>query len=634
MLLPEAVRPGQRVRSGPAASRSLAFSLRAKPWIASLILFGVSYVGYLAVGALIVFGTGSVPIDTWARVGNASYALYSRDPHLGAIGFVLPPVPTLAIMPILPFKAIWPALVTSAFAAPITSAAFMAGGVVFVRRILRDLAVPTWLAWLAVASFALHPMIVYYGGNGLTEAPFVFCLLWATSSFLRWLDRGRLADLVRLGMGLAIGYLTRYEFIAAAPLAVGLVAVVSYLRSPGTAAERRTGAFADAIIAGLPFGVAFVGWAFVSWLLVGSPFAQFTSIYGNSSQVQILHQSVVQQTGQGTTAAFGYVAAQLFGLAPMLPVIGLLALVRAGSRLDQRVLAPLAIIGGPLVFSVIAFLGGSTVGFLRYEIAAIPLLVLLAGVLLAPEGPIQRLGVSGSWATSVHRTQARLMERVRVVLPLRARAPIGPVIVRFSARRARPRAALGATFGVLVATGIALSLATSLVTMRDPLLAREESDALRSFPGTGTPALGTSYVLAKHAASARVAAAIDALDLSRGTVLLDVATGNAIVLQSAHPDWFVITPDRDFEQVLADPGSFGVRYLVVVANTGEDALDALNRAYPTLYATGGGFARLVGEYNEAGADGWRLYSIDVARTGIDRRGLSTRRATRGSDRSG
>jgi hypothetical protein len=575
-----------------------------------LVLFSVAYVGYLAVGALIVFGYRSVPIDTWARVGNAFYALYSRDPHLGAIGFVLPPVPTLAIMPILPFKAIWPALVTSAFAAPITSAAFMAGSVVLVRRILLDLAVPARLSWLALALFALHPMIVYYGGNGLTEAPFVFCLLWATSSFLRWLDRGRLADLVRLGIGLAIGYLTRYEFIAAAPVAVGVVAVVSYLRAPGPTSERRTGAVADAVIAGLPFGMAFVGWAFVSWLLVGSPFAQFTSIYGNSSQVQILHQSVVQQTGQGTTAAFGYVAAQVLGLAPLLPVIGLLAVLRAAWRPDRRVLAPLAIMGGPLVFSVIAFLAASTVGFLRYEIAAIPLLAVLAGVLLAGRGPSQYGAVRVSWPTAVGRARARLMERLRVVSRLRARVPISVASVRFGARRPRLRAALGATFGLLLAVGVALSLVTGVATMRDPLIAREEADALRPVLGNDPPAISTSYVLATHDGAARVAAAIDALDLSKGTVLLDVATGNAIVLQSAHPDWFVITPDRDFDQVLADPASFGVRYMVVIGNTGEGALDALNRAYPTLYATGAGFARLVGEYNEAGAGGWRLYRID------------------------
>jgi hypothetical protein len=583
MLRPEAVRFRHLGLIRPAPNRASLIHARANPWASSLILFGVGSVGYVALGALIVFGARSIPIDTWARVGNAFYALYSRDPHLGAIGFVLPPVPTLAILPILPFKAIWPALVTSAFAASIVSAAFMAGAIVLVRRILRDLGVPAWLTWLLVALFALHPVIAYFGANGLTEAPFVFCLMWATSSALRWLDRGKLADLVRLGMGLAVGYLTRYEFVAAAPMAVGVVAIVSYLRTTGSPAARRTGALADAIIAGLPFAVAFVGWALVSWLLVGSPFGQFTSVYGNSSQVQILHESVVQQTGQGTIAAFGYVAAQLLGLAPALPVIGVLALVRAGSRLDQRVLAPVAIIGGPLAFSVIAFLTGSTVGFLRYEIAAIPLAIVLAGVLLAHEGP--------SWPVAAA-----------------ARLKVG----RWRPRLPRPIASLGSPFGLAVAIAMGLSLVTGLVTLRDPILAREEADALRSVLGNDPPAAGLSYVMATHDDSARVAAAIDAMALSQGTVLIDVATGNAVVLQSAHPDWFVITPDRDFAQVLADPASFGVRYLVVIGTGGEGALDALNRAYPTLYATGAGFATLVGEFHEGGTAGWRLYRLDGA----------------------
>jgi hypothetical protein len=605
MSLPEAIRLGT-YRTWPAATRSVIVVVRAQPWLASAVVFGVAFIAYLAVAAVVVFGYGSVPIDTWARVGNAYYAMYSRDPHLGGIGFVLPPVATLAIMPVILFKGLWPALVTSAFAGPITSAAFMGGSVVLVRRILGDLSVPTWLAWLLVVLFALHPMIVYYGANGLTEAPFVFCLLWATSSFMRWLDRGRLADLVRLGMALAIGYLTRYEFIAAAPLAVGLVAIVGFVRAPGLLAERRMAGFADAVIAGLPFAMVFVGWAFVGWLLVGSPFSQFTSVYGNSSQVQLMRDSLVQQTGQGTSAAFGYVASQVLGLAPALPVIGLLACARAAWLVDQRILAPLAIIGGPVAFSVVAFLAGSTVGFLRYEIAAIPFLLVLAGVLLTRQRPVQRLKLGASWTAAVGRARVRLAERLPGIGPWRRRAAEVAGIARSLGPRRGWSVVLAPTLGVLVAAAVAVSLPTGLATMRHPLIAREEADALRSILGNDPPTLDPSYVLAAHRDSRAVAAAIDALDLSTGTVLLDSATGNPIVLQSAHPDWFVITPDRDFERVLADPLTFGVRYLVVT----RSPLDALYRAYPALYASGGGFATLVGDFNERGAGGWRLYRID------------------------
>jgi hypothetical protein len=160
--------------------------------------------------------------------------------------------------------------------------------------------------------------------------------------------------------------------------------------------------------------------------------------------------------------------------------------------------------------------------------------------------------------------------------------------------------------GVLVVMGIGLSLPTGLATMRHPLLAREEADALRSVLGNDPPSRDASYVLATHATSSRIAATIDTLDLSSGEVLLDVAAGNPIVLQSAHPDWFVITTDRDFERVLADPPTFGVRYLLVTNNP----LDAVNRTYPSLYGTGAGFATLVETYDESGSAGWRLYRVD------------------------
>lgn len=604
MLLPEGLPVGQLVRARPAI-RSVSDGLGARPWLASLVIFGVAYIGYLTVGALIVFGTGSIPMDTWARVGNAHYAMYSRDPHLGAIGFVWSPLPTLAIMPILPFKALWPALVTSAFAGPITTAAFMAGGVVLVRRILVDLAVAPWMIALLVALFALHPMIVYSGANGLSEAPFLFFILWATASLLRWLDRGRLADLVRLGLALAMGYLARYEYLAAAIAAILVVAVVGYLRAHGTKIERRTAAVADAVVVGLPFAMAFLGWALASWMLVGSPFAQFSSVYGNFSQAQILHEGIVERTGQGTSAAFGYLAAQVLGLAPLLPVIGSMALVRAAWRADQRVLAVIAIIGGPVAFSVIAFLSGSTIGSLRYQIAAIPLLVVLGGMLLARNRPVERLPMTESWSATRDRVVARFGGRLRIALPeVSARFPRGPALP------IAPRAALGAIFGLLVAVGIGLSLATGLMTMRHPSFGPEEADALRLALGNDPPARGASYVLGTHAGAARVAAAVDALALTTGSVLVDVATGGPIVLQSAHPDWFVITPDRDFEQVLADPAQFGVRYLIAIGNDGLGALDALNRTYPMLYEDGAGFATLVGDFGEPGIPGWRLYRID------------------------
>jgi len=94
-------------------------------------------------------------------------------------------------------------------------------------------------------------------------------------------------------------------------------------------------------------------------------------------------------------------------------------------------------------------------------------------------------------------------------------------------------------------------------------------------------------------------------------VILDTATPCVpfIVLRSLRPRQFVITNDRDFAAVLADPATFGARYLLVPAKGGYGDLDALNRAYPSLFADGAGFASLEHEFDGPGCPVFRLYRV-------------------------
>ncbi len=114
-------------------------------------------------------------------------------------------------------------------------------------------------------------------------------------------------------------------------------------------------------------------------------------------------------------------------------------------------------------------------------------------------------------------------------------------------------------------------------------------------------------------ASAAIGETLDAMDLPEGSVLLDVFLGFGIVVNSDNPRQFVITPDRDFKAILADPAAYGVKYLVVPPTDKElGQLDALNREYPTLYSDGAGFATLVREFNTflPYYTYWRLYRVN------------------------
>ena len=91
----------------------------------SATLFGLALVGYLVLALLLVYVSQAIVGDAWSRVGNAYYMLFSRDPHLAAIGFVWNPLPSLAVLPLLPFSLIWPDLVGAGLAGNIVSALFM-----------------------------------------------------------------------------------------------------------------------------------------------------------------------------------------------------------------------------------------------------------------------------------------------------------------------------------------------------------------------------------------------------------------------------------------------------------------------------------------------------------------------------
>jgi hypothetical protein len=94
-------------------------------------------------------------------------------------------------------------------------------------------------------------------------------------------------------------------------------------------------------------------------------------------------------------------------------------------------------------------------------------------------------------------------------------------------------------------------------------------------------------------------------------VLLDDFDGFLIPMTSDDPAQYVTTSDRDFQEILSDPGASGVRYVLIPEDTGLGTLDAVNRAYPGAYANGRGIGRLVMTFydHSDGQMNWRLYQV-------------------------
>jgi len=528
---------------------------------------------YLVVAWLLAFHYESFNGDAQSRLANAYYVLFSRDPHLAAVGFVWNPLPSFSVMPLLLFKGIVPALATRAFAANIMSALFGALAVQQLVVTLRESGVRKRPRLALGALFALNPMILYYAASGMSEALFLLALIVAARYLSRWLDTGATGFLVAGGVALAFAYLARNEAAMAAASAGLVVFAVAASRADGPNRRQVLAGLSEGVVFLAPFVTVFVGWAAVSWLIVGHPFEQFSSQYGNSSQLKVLGDSV------RVASPVRFVVTDVVALAPVLPVLVALAVLRIVRTRDLRPLAPLAVLGGVLAFAILGFLAGKTAPWWRYFISAVPLSILMAGSLLSS----------------------------------RARRPTA--CVRPGTRRSAAVSrwgSIGTTLAIFVAT--ASTVPATAMSLDSPGIGREEMSQI-GFILYDSRALTRIEQLqeGKYRRVVKMARFLDDLHLPNGSILVDTFSPciPPMILASRHPAKFVITNDRDFQPVLADPVAFHAPYLLVPeAGTGYGSLDAINRAYPTLYATGAGFATLVRQLDLPGCASFRLYHID------------------------
>ena len=351
-------------------------------WLAYLA-FGV----YLAAGLHVYFG------DSLSRVQAAQSVLFSRDPHLAAIGFIFTPLTALVQLPLTALSVWWPQMTTDALSAAIMSSAFMAGAVVQVSGIARDRALPRTMAIVVTLVFALNPMIVLYAANGMSEAPYIFFLAWAVRRLIRWVDTDDVHELIVAGIALGLAYLTRYDGAVAAFVAGCFVAFVTYRRSDKAFGRRLRvqRALLDVVLVASPSLLAFIVWAMTSWLITGQAVAQFTAQYGNTA--------IIDQSG-GTGSDTGidslrFAITELLILAPLYVVLFVLvAWVRIRRHRLYPLVVPVLIIGAVIAFQVYSYVRGTTFGFLRFYMTVI-LLAAVTALLATPARrvePYLRLG--------------------------------------------------------------------------------------------------------------------------------------------------------------------------------------------------------------------------------------------------
>lgn len=476
--------------------------------------------------------------DAVSRVGNAYYALASRDPHLAAIGFVWNPLPSIVAMPLLTLAPLWRPLASLGLAGAIPVA--VAGGLTAIplHRALSDFGLRRGTALVLTLCFSLHPYLVLAASTGSSETLMMLWLMMIAAALVRWVRAGGTGQLVMAGLALSLAYLTRYEAIAAVMAAGVGVAITSAVRHR---LERRWSYVAiDVALVTFPAAFAFAAWAFASKIIVGEWFATFSSAYGNTAQVAFASESI-DASVTGPWGRLGYALMQSSSLEPVWVAVVAAAVVTAVRRTGLIAVVPLAVFGSVLAFQWLTLGMGGSFGWLRFQISVIGLTVLSAG---------------------------------GVIAAARHQLVVGTLTVI-------------ALCGALPSTAWALGHAS---------IAREES--IMTLSGRA----------GQHSMERDIASWLDALQLPDGAVVTDVAYSGPIVLASSNPRQFTITPDRDFPEALASPGSSGVRYALVTKPEVSEA-DAVAREYPGMYDDGAGRATLTREWSDQRGYTWRLYEF-------------------------
>lgn len=541
-------------------------------------LFALSLALYVVVGYWLQVEQGYVLGDSLSRVSAAQSVLYSREPHVAAIGFIFTPLTALVQLPAVFFSPMLPALTEYAFAGTLMSAPFMAGAVVQIASMGLDRSLPRPYTLCITALFALNPMIVFYGANGMSEAPFLFFTIWAVRRLVMWIADDDVHHLITAGgIAMAMSYLTRYDAVACIAVAGFLVAITTYRRAASPPRVRR--ALLRLLIVSGPGFAAFVGWAAASWLITGEAFAQFTSQYGNTA--------ILKQSGGGSTAGlatgFGFAGVCIMALAPTLIPIALFGLrVRWGRPMWTVLVVPITMYGAILAFQAYSYADGATFGFLRFYIIAVPFAASLA-MLAVPEGELVAWKRRGRFAPGA--TEIAPTRRIK-----------------------------GAH--VSIALALTISIPTTIWAMRSPQRAPQEY-ALEAvlFPDphdTSQRSADQRRIAATFSTERKLADRLDAMNLPESSVITDTLYGFAVVAASSKPRTFVVPSDTDFVKLLNDPAANGVRYLLSVPRDGRGQADAINERYPTLYETGADVATLEAEIRNDGDNQpvWRIYRVN------------------------
>lgn len=486
--------------------------------------------------------------DAVARVVQAHSIVLSRDPHLAAVGFIWPPLPSILEVPFVlalqPFTA-------PVFAGQIVSALFAGALAAAIWGQLKRSGVPTRWAIALTLTVMLNPLVFYSSINGMTEVIFLFFAVVAAGALSSW-DPRESKGLLLAGFMLGASFFVRYEAVAFA--GAGVLAAVLILWNTFRWRER-VGAVIIAFVA--PVGYLVALWILWTWLFLGSPLAFLTGAGSNlyfTESIRLGQNPVLSPLYQDPVAtvrwAVGYLVREFPPFVPLL----ISALLVSAMRRDRGILV-LAIFAavGP-AFLAFQVYRGQLLSFARFWIYVVPFSAILLGVVVR------------DWRSS-RRNLAYAVATVAFII-----SGISTIEVMGDTNRSAPDE-----------TAFARALRTA---------------------GFGAQ-LGTEY-----AAIRETSATLDAyMDEEPGALaLVDGLVHGGVLLFTRHTGKVAFDADRDFSALTEHPVD-RVRFILIPGRqpSGAVAQTPLVERFATLHARGAPWAEYLEEFPEYSNS--RLYRV-------------------------
>lgn len=500
-------------------------------WFASIALIAMIGGWWLVYVAQIFVG------DAMARVVQAHSVVLSRDPHLAAVGFVWPPLPSIAEVPFV--------LAIEKFAAPvfagqIVSALFAGVLAAAMWGQMKRSEVPTRWAIVLTLTVMLNPLVFYSSINGMTEVIFLFFAVAAAGALSSW-NPIESKGLLVAGLLLGASFFVRYEAVAFAAAGV-LSVVVMQWKTPRW--RERVGAVIIAFVA--PVSYMVILWILWTWLFLGSPLAFLTGAGSNlyfTESIRLGQNSVLSPLYNDPVATVSWVLGYLVReFPPFLPLL-LTAFVLCLKRRDRGLFVLVVFAGVGPAFLALQVYRGQLLSWSRFWIYAVP----FSAILLA--------AIVQTWRPS---------------------------------RRNVAYAVAAAVF--------ALSGVSTLQIMGDTIRSAPDENTFATAVRTGNfkTQYGTEYAAIREATET-----LDAYmdEEPEALALVDGLVHGGVLLFTRHSGKVAFDADRDFDVLTGHPVD-NVRFILIPGRqpSGAVAQTPLVERFPNLHARGAPWAEYLDEF--------------------------------------